>query len=61
MVAEGIETPATLQRMLALGVTHGQGFLFARPMTAAQLPAFLEGWRFPREGNGDGGAQTEAP
>ncbi len=47
VVAEGIETPETLRRMIALGVTHGQGFLFARPMTAAALPAFLDGWRFP--------------
>jgi EAL domain-containing protein (putative c-di-GMP-specific phosphodiesterase class I) len=47
VVAEGIETPETLRRMVALGVTHGQGFLFARPMTAAALPDFLDGWTFP--------------
>jgi len=31
LVAEGIETQAQLDTLLALGVTYGQGFLFARP------------------------------
>jgi EAL domain-containing protein (putative c-di-GMP-specific phosphodiesterase class I) len=41
IIAEGIETPATLSRMQTLGVTHGQGFLFAHPLPAAALGAFL--------------------
>jgi EAL domain-containing protein (putative c-di-GMP-specific phosphodiesterase class I)/DNA-binding response OmpR family regulator len=31
LVAEGIETQAQLDALLALGVTYGQGFLFAHP------------------------------
>lgn len=46
VVAEGIETREILQLMRTLGATHGQGFLFARPMTAEMLPDFLGGWSF---------------
>ena len=45
VVAEGIETLATLRRMRKLGVSHGQGFYFARPMPAADLREFLSGWQ----------------
>src|SRR5680860_1166800 len=31
IVAEGIETRAELEALRALGVTHGQGYLLARP------------------------------
>ncbi|GAN81770.1 EAL domain-containing protein [Acidocella aminolytica] len=41
VVAEGIETNAQLQRMQGQGVTHGQGFLLSRPMTAPALAAHL--------------------
>jgi diguanylate cyclase (GGDEF)-like protein len=33
LVAEGIESEALLQRILALGFTHAQGFLFDRPLS----------------------------
>ena len=42
VVAEGIETAEVLHRMQALGVTHGQGFLFAAPLTAPALRDFLQ-------------------
>ncbi len=42
VIAEGIETSATLTAMTQAGVTHGQGFLFARPLPAAGLAAFLQ-------------------
>lgn len=41
IVAEGIETPAHAARALALGATHGQGFLYARPLQAGALRALL--------------------
>lgn len=41
VVAEGVETEATRQRMLTLGADLLQGFLFARPMPAAALAAWL--------------------
>jgi PAS domain S-box-containing protein len=34
LIAEGIETEAELAALLALGVSHGQGFLFGRPREA---------------------------
>jgi EAL domain-containing protein (putative c-di-GMP-specific phosphodiesterase class I) len=41
IIAEGVETAATLRRMLGLGVTHIQGFIFARPLPAQHLRGFL--------------------
>ncbi len=41
IIAEGIETAATLNRLRRLGVTHVQGFIFARPLPAAELRGFL--------------------
>jgi len=35
--AEGVETDAELQTLLALGVSHGQGYLFSRPVAAAEV------------------------
>jgi len=40
-VAEGIETAAEAEHMLALGCSSGQGYLFAHPMPPAQLTALL--------------------
>ena len=40
-VAEGIEERAQHEAMLALGCTLGQGYLFARPLGAAQVEAIL--------------------
>ncbi len=40
-VAEGIENPEQLQRLRALACEHGQGYLFAPPLPAEQLPAWI--------------------
>ena len=40
-LAEGIETEGELAFLRAAGCTRGQGFLFARPMPAAEVPGFL--------------------
>lgn len=40
MIAEGIETPAELERLRAFGVDRGQGYLFARPMPAPAAARF---------------------
>jgi EAL domain-containing protein (putative c-di-GMP-specific phosphodiesterase class I) len=47
VIAEGIETAATLATMRALGITHGQGYLFAEPLTAAGLIGFQREFRSP--------------
>ncbi|MDX1580175.1 MAG: EAL domain-containing protein, partial [Alphaproteobacteria bacterium] len=41
VVAEGIETEAQANMAMKSGCRFGQGFLFARPMSAEQLPDFL--------------------
>jgi EAL domain-containing protein (putative c-di-GMP-specific phosphodiesterase class I) len=41
-VAEGIEVPDQIQRLLEFGCGLGQGFHFARPMDTPTLLAFLQ-------------------
>jgi EAL domain-containing protein (putative c-di-GMP-specific phosphodiesterase class I) len=40
-VAEGVESPAQRDALVALGCTLGQGFLFARPVPPEQLGALV--------------------
>jgi diguanylate cyclase (GGDEF)-like protein/PAS domain S-box-containing protein len=42
-VAEGIERPEQLAELKSLGCGFGQGFLFARPLTFADLDLLLDG------------------
>jgi diguanylate cyclase (GGDEF)-like protein/PAS domain S-box-containing protein len=42
VTAEGIETPAQLDILKSFGCGEGQGFLFSRPVAAAELAAFLQ-------------------
>jgi EAL domain-containing protein (putative c-di-GMP-specific phosphodiesterase class I) len=44
VIAEGIETEATRQLMHKLGASHGQGYLFARPLPAGALYPWLTQW-----------------
>lgn len=41
VLAEGVETQAQADRLLAIGCTHAQGFRFARPQSAEDLAALL--------------------
>ena len=41
VIAEGIETTGQLQLLRSAGCDYGQGYLFARPMSAQALDAFL--------------------
>lgn len=41
-VAEGIETPAQLAGLRAMGCRYGQGFLFSKPVPAADAANLLE-------------------
>jgi diguanylate cyclase (GGDEF)-like protein len=40
-IAEGIESREQAERLRQIGCTHGQGYLFARPLPAAQIPGLL--------------------
>ena len=41
VVAEGIETPEQLQRLRSLNISHGQGFLLGKPLSAAETTELL--------------------
>lgn len=45
VIAEGIETVDMWRRVKALEVDAAQGFLIARPLPAAAVPIWLEGWQ----------------
>ncbi|BFM39124.1 EAL domain-containing protein [Synechocystis sp. LKSZ1] len=40
-VAEGIETPAQLEKLRLMGCQFGQGYLFSRPLSAVQIDQLL--------------------
>lgn len=42
VVAEGVETPEHLVRVLAAGCDYVQGYLFSRPLQADDIPEFLD-------------------
>jgi diguanylate cyclase (GGDEF)-like protein/PAS domain S-box-containing protein len=44
VIAEGIEHPGQLRRLRTLGCEYGQGFLFSRPLDAAQTRQLLSSW-----------------
>lgn len=44
LIAEGVETSAHGERLLALGCETAQGYGIARPMTAQVLPDWVENW-----------------
>jgi len=44
VVAEGIESERCFDLMRSLGITHGQGFYFARPLPARALQPWLTHW-----------------
>ncbi|HEX5824820.1 MAG TPA: EAL domain-containing protein [Candidatus Limnocylindrales bacterium] len=47
VTAEGVETVDQFERLRALGCPQGQGFLFSRPVPAADLPALLAAASLP--------------
>ncbi|MFZ5482871.1 MAG: sensor domain-containing protein [Pseudomonadota bacterium] len=55
VIAEGMETMAHGERLLALGCELAQGYAIARPMPAEALPEWLAGWRADGRWPGPGG------
>jgi diguanylate cyclase (GGDEF)-like protein/PAS domain S-box-containing protein len=53
VVAEGIEGYQQAQKLQALGCRFGQGFLFAKPASAAQTVEFLKSSQFADHGDPD--------
>ena len=47
VVAEGVETPAQRDLLVAAGCDYGQGYWFARPLGAAAFEAFVAAWGSP--------------
>lgn len=45
VIAEGIETAEQAALLTAAGCDGGQGYHFARPMPASEVPIFLRSWR----------------
>ncbi|WP_329742629.1 EAL domain-containing protein [Dyella sp. A6] len=46
VVVEGLETPGLIEAALSLGADMGQGYAFARPMPATELPGWLDAFRW---------------
>jgi EAL domain-containing protein (putative c-di-GMP-specific phosphodiesterase class I) len=40
-IAEGVETVAQAEALAALGINHGQGFLYAKPQAVADFDRML--------------------
>jgi len=45
VIAEGVETVRHGDALIKLGCHFGQGYGIARPMPAADLPAWFDNWR----------------
>jgi EAL domain-containing protein (putative c-di-GMP-specific phosphodiesterase class I) len=43
VVAEGVEDQATFERLRSLGCDVAQGYWLSQPLTAAQIPVFVQG------------------
>jgi diguanylate cyclase (GGDEF)-like protein len=50
VVAEGVENAATLERLQTLGCEYAQGYYIAKPLVAAEFPAWVQKWS-NREGS----------
>jgi EAL domain-containing protein (putative c-di-GMP-specific phosphodiesterase class I) len=61
IIAEGIETPRQLDRLRGLGCDYGQGYLFGRATTAADLPALIGRIEARQTDTGPAPRTSEAP
>jgi EAL domain-containing protein (putative c-di-GMP-specific phosphodiesterase class I) len=63
VIAEGVETDLQRDCLVALGCTRAQGYLFARPVEAAEAESALDhaAGRFPGQGRDAGNAFDDEP
>jgi EAL domain-containing protein (putative c-di-GMP-specific phosphodiesterase class I)/GGDEF domain-containing protein len=49
VLAEGIETPETMERLVNMGCQYGQGFLISQPLPVAEMLEWIDssGWEKP--------------
>lgn len=48
VVAEGIEQPEVEQKLIAMGCTRGQGYLYAKPFALDAFPAWVKQWSYSK-------------
>jgi len=48
VIAEGVETIEHGEQLLSMGCELAQGYAISRPMTAEELPLWLDTWRLPK-------------
>jgi diguanylate cyclase (GGDEF)-like protein/PAS domain S-box-containing protein len=53
-IAQGIETPRQMERLLELGCEYGQGYYFSQPMEAKSAQQFLRQQNAPGQASGAG-------
>jgi diguanylate cyclase (GGDEF)-like protein/PAS domain S-box-containing protein len=58
VVAEGVEDPAQVVTLRELGVEFVQGYVYSKPLPAAEATAFLEKWRQKERNRGAGVAAS---
>jgi diguanylate cyclase (GGDEF)-like protein/PAS domain S-box-containing protein len=56
VVAEGVEDQASVNTLRELGVEFVQGYVYSKPLPAAEATAFLEKWREKERARGTGKA-----
>jgi EAL domain-containing protein (putative c-di-GMP-specific phosphodiesterase class I) len=47
LIAEGVETIEQMRELLKTGVDYLQGYLFAKPLSAAEITAAVQRFREP--------------
>ncbi|KKL00377.1 phosphodiesterase [Rheinheimera mesophila] len=48
VVAEGVEQPEVEQKLIAMGCTRGQGFLYAKPFALDAFPDWVKQWSYSK-------------